>query len=253
MKIGIAGDWHGNTQWARFSISEFAARGITRVVQLGDFGLGWPGGWNQYINEVNGATYRHNVELDVVPGNHENYDWMSEQETDDEGIIHIGERIRVLPRGHRETWDERVVLFLGGAPSIDYKSRYEGKSWWPAEMITVEEAESVAYDGHADIMFTHDAPDNGTDEVQRIIDDPFAIRNWGWAGIKYAETGRERMNIAFNGVQPKVFCHGHFHVAGYKEREDTTFVSFNCDGMPYNMGVIDTETLEFVFLEHLSG
>lgn len=53
------------------------------------------------------------------------------------------------------------------------------------------------------------------------------------------------MNQAYNGVKPKVFAHGHYHVKGEKQTEDTKFLSLSCDGdADGNLLVLDTETLE---------
>lgn len=248
-KIGIAGDWHGNLDWAREALATFAANGITNVFHLGDFGLGWPGGrWPQYLNEVTGATVKHGIWLHIIPGNHENYDWINSRLLDqnpEDGVIAVTDRISVFPRGYRfDLPHDRSGLALGGAPSIDFKSRTEGRSWWREEMITLAEAERVAEAGHADIMFTHDAPDGGTDAVQRIIDSPDGERFWGRPGILYAREGRELMNIAFAGVQPKVFAHGHFHVCDEKQVGDTKFLSFGCDGQTGNLAILDLETLD---------
>jgi hypothetical protein len=45
-RVGIAGDWHGNAEWAVRTISKISARlprhGPRIILQLGDFGI-WPG------------------------------------------------------------------------------------------------------------------------------------------------------------------------------------------------------------------
>lgn len=244
--VGLAGDWHGDTRWARAAIQRFSEAGIQRVFHLGDFGLGWPGGWGQYINEVAGACIKHNVFIDVIPGNHENYDWIRSRllsQAPEDGIITITGKIRVLPRNYREsTYYGRTILALGGAPSIDFPNRIEGRSWWKDEMLTLEDVEKAASDGHADVMLCHDSPDGGTDEVQRIIDD--ANPMWSDAGLAYAREGRLLMNIAVEGVRPKVFAHGHFHVAGEKQTEHTKFLSLADNGKRRNLAILDIETLD---------
>lgn len=51
-----------------------------------------------------------------------------------------------------------VVGGLGGAFSVDYHHRTEGKDWWPNEEPTQEEAEKLVAGGPLDILITHDAP-----------------------------------------------------------------------------------------------
>lgn len=254
-RIGLAGDWHGSTGWARSAIAAFGRQGILHVHHVGDFGLGWPGGWNQYINEVAGACVKNDVYLYITPGNHENYDYIAGLFGDNpDEPAHITDRVCVLPRGYRSDLHyedangdaaTRSYVSLGGAPSIDFEWRQEGLSWWQAEMITLEEAEKVAADGYADIMITHDAPDGGTDEVQRIIDTPWRDSGWSDRGLRYAKEGRMLMNIAFQGVRPKVFVHGHFHVGGEAQRGDTKFLSLDCDGSrSKNLVILNLETLD---------
>lgn len=251
-RIGLAGDWHGNARWARHAIATFAAIGVNEVFQLGDFGLGWPGGWGQYFSEVAGACTRFNVNVYVVPGNHENYDWMDENLRYGENqVARIHEHIYVLGRGFRGSLPHgRTVAALGGAPSIDFPMRMEGRSWWKQEMIQPWEAEYQAMLGHADIMLAHDCPNGATDAVEDIIHNPLARTWWTDAGLNYAAEGRKLMDIAvygnddYEGVKPKLFAHGHYHVAGDTQRGDTRFISLNCDGMADNLVVLNLETLK---------
>ena len=69
--VGVAGDWHGNTRWARHALSEFHEAGVHDVWHLGDFGL-WPGG-GDYLDAVNDTCERLGLTILVTPGNHEVY------------------------------------------------------------------------------------------------------------------------------------------------------------------------------------
>lgn len=248
MKIGLAGDWHGQVTWTTTALSVFGSQGIHNVFQLGDFGLGWPGGWDNLFRHTADACTRFDVNLFIVPGNHENWDWIDELEfTNDVARIHP--RISVLGRGFRgELPYNRTVAALGGAPSIDYHLRTAGMSWWPTEMIKLEEAEHQASLGHADIFLAHDAPDGTTDAVERIIHDPDASKFWSSGGLAYAREGRELMNIAFQGIKPKVFAHGHYHVADEKETDETKFLSLGPNGFTHNLLALDLKTLEHEWL-----
>lgn len=155
MKIGIAGDWHGNTKWARHAIATFAQHGVTDVIQLGDFGLGWPGRWNQYINEIEGACVRWGVFILVVPGNHENYNFMkAAAEKAPKLLTQVASHVAFFPRGFRAEIGGRSIVALGGAPSIDFELRRENHSWWRDEMITSDDVANVTAGGYADIMVT---------------------------------------------------------------------------------------------------
>lgn len=37
--VGLAGDWHGDTEWALDALTRFAEVGVTTVHHVGDFGF----------------------------------------------------------------------------------------------------------------------------------------------------------------------------------------------------------------------
>lgn len=253
-RIGLAGDWHGNKDWARHALRDFNVRGIDVVFQLGDFGLGFPPipAFNQYLSEVTGACIKNDIQLYIVPGNHENYDWMDENLVyGDNGIASINEHVHVLERGFRAVLGDRTLVALGGAPSIDYPHRVMGRSWWPQEQISLEEAEAVAAGGHADIMLAHDSPNMGTQEVIDIVNTPQHISMWTTKGLNYAAEGRKLMDIAYYGVLPKFFAHGHYHTYGTRYDDPTFFASLHCDGFGYNTGILDLTDLSFSFVKDI--
>lgn len=237
--VALAGDWHGNIRWAQSFIREVAQFSITRIYHLGDFGV-WPGEEGaKYLDHINKTAEFFDIEIWVTPGNHEDYSQINEIKVGDDGLQWIRSHIALIPRGHRWEQDGRTFVSLGGAPSIDYQMRMEGRDWWPEEMISLEEAEKVAADGHADIMLTHDAPDGGTFAVQRIIDTPKEQSGWSAAGLSYAAEGRVLMNIAVAGVRPKLFAHGHFHVSDDSGPIiPTRYLALGADGMNGNLAFL---------------
>jgi len=245
MRIGLAGDWHGNSPFAQHVLHRFKEAGIREVYQLGDFGLGWPGHGARFLAELHGVCRWTNIRLKIVPGNHENWDWINAREFNEHRVSKLTSHISILGRNWRGEIGGRTAVALGGAPSIDYQQRTQGRDWWAEEMITLADVELCVAEGEADIMLAHDAPDGGTRAVQRIIDHP---HGWTTAGLNYAAEGRELMNMAVAGVRPKVFAHGHYHVAGIRQTSDTLWLSLHCDGNELAAGILDTETLEFEWL-----
>lgn len=254
MKVGIAGDWHGNTKWAVSVLDAFAEAGVWEVYQLGDFGI-WPGeSGKKFVDDVCEALERNGQTLWVVPGNHEDYTQIEDPETLDGSVPPIqvfregeGWQLALLPRG--TVWEREGVRFLalGGAPSIDYPDRVEGRNWWRAEMIRDSDLLRLRGLGKIDVMLTHDAPDDGTQAVQDIIDgkNEFGF-GWSNAGLKYAARGRWKMNKAVEMVQPKMFVHGHMHVADVSQDEKTgrTYVALAADGNEGNVMMIDLEAFK---------
>ena len=140
MRIGIAGDWHGNITWAQRALPAFKRAGAEEVFHLGDLGLGFGrvSDANAYANSLNHWLDKTGLEMNVVLGNHEGYDWVERQAADepdqfnDEGIRRRG-RLNILPRGYiferpSALRESGVVygLAVGGASSIDFRYRKLG-------------------------------------------------------------------------------------------------------------------------------
>ena len=241
VRIGVAGDWHGNRRWALRCVEAMAEAGVGELYQLGDFGI-WPGpSGRTYLAELEAALAPHAMTLFVTPGNHEDYDQINEVSAVDRGhdigaVQWITEHIALLPRGHRWQRNGWAMLSLGGAPSLDRWSRRKGVDWWDAEMITDEDLARVVESGPADVMLTHDAPDArfSTPAVAAILrSNPVG---WPSRALRYAAKGKARMTTAFLAVQPTLFLHGHFHVKDEAWVEHfqhpTRVVSLHCDGEP---------------------
>ncbi len=209
--VALAGDWHGNAAWARARIADVAARGVTLILHLGDFGI-WPGpSGKQYLLEIEKTCAEHGVGIWITPGNHEDWGrltllWSHPKHAGKP--LHLTENIAVLPRGYRFTLEGRHFVSLGGAPSVDLEHRSVGKAWWAEEMITPEDVAAVVEGGVRRVMLAHDAPLSPY-EVDRVA----FIRThneWGWPerALAYARVGAERMHEAFLGVAPRLFTHG---------------------------------------------
>ncbi len=137
----MAGDWHGNTRWARDVIQQagslLAAETGRTILHLGDFGV-WPSGsGNAYLFGVEAALRRAAIRLCFVDGNHEAHDRLDALHQEIPGKpVHVTPRIWHLPRGYRWQWHGRTWLACGGGVSLDKVIRTEGVDWWPQEEIT---------------------------------------------------------------------------------------------------------------------
>jgi hypothetical protein len=247
MKVGLAGDWHGDRLWTKNAIYTLGRAGIKRVYHLGDFGIGWPGAWPYFIDSVEDWCKANDLTLWVTPGNHENWDWINSRSYGESGVYAMTHSTFLLRRNTRFELGGRTFVSLGGAPSIDFPFRTQGVDWWAEEMITYEDVIRCREDGYADVMLCHDAPSGGTDEVQRILDNPDPTM-WTDRGLRYAHEGHALMTHAIAGVRPKVYAHGHFHAAGMKQVDDTLFVSLGCNRQANNLAVLDLDTLTVEWL-----
>lgn len=219
--LAFAGDWHGDTFWAKNVLHVLNGMGIKRLYHVGDFGL-WPGNDGaSFLYKTHRWLEKYDMEIWVTPGNHEDWPRLEQLYAKYQGeIAPVSKkysRIKFLPRGYR--WEDQGVSFvsLGGAPSIDREYRREGKSWWPEEMITTEHVAQTVAGGYADIMITHDSPRPGVRRVEEIVS---GKSMWSTAVKAYAAVGRELLTQAFDGVKPRLLVHGHYHVLGIKRNDD---------------------------------
>lgn len=201
--IAVFGDWHGDTGWALAAVRSAARAGVRTALHVGDFGLDWPGAkrW-RYEAKVNKYLADLGLTLVVSGGNHDNWDTLKQLPVDDDGLANILSNIRVLPRGSRTTVEGLVIGALGGAFSVGYQHRTEGKDWWSTEEPTPAEAEKLVSGGPLDILITHDAPAG----VPLTSD-----FNLPPALAKKAEETRILLRGVINATAvPHVFC-GHWH------------------------------------------
>ncbi|MEY9777209.1 metallophosphoesterase [Arthrobacter sp. MW3 TE3886] len=155
----VAGDWHGNQGWAIATIQSAAREGAATMLHVGDFGLDWPGAKRgRYEARLNGFLQALGITLIVSGGNHDNWKTLEELPVGADGLATFRSNIRVLPRGGRAQISGLVVGALGGAFSVDYGHRSEGKDWWSNEEPTSEEAKKLIEGGPVDVLITHDAP-----------------------------------------------------------------------------------------------
>jgi hypothetical protein len=251
-RVMIAGDWHGNAPWARHVIG-MAARVLGEerplILHLGDFGV-WPGqGGRAYLDAVRGACMDHNADVRFIDGNHEDFTQLQALRIRDDirdgirdgircGIpdgagqdgprVQAEESVRWIPRGTRWTWHGRTWLALGGGVSLDRAARAEGRTWWPEEEITEEQAAAVITDGPADVLLSHDCPAG----VRHSFPPPPPF--WDPRDLARNEAHRERLQRVVTAVRPRWLVHGHLHRAyqrtcdlGYGPVEVT---GLDCDG-----------------------
>jgi hypothetical protein len=259
-RIVVAGDWHGNTEWAVHVIGmaagALAGESRKTIIHLGDFGI-WPGqAGRDYLARVSAALEKAGAELWFVDGNHEDFTRLSRELERaplmawgsrapipvGSGPVRIGARILWLWRGFRWTWHGREWLALGGGVSLDKAIRTEGETWWPQEEITPEQAAKVIAGGGADVMVTHDCPSG----VRHTFPSPPSF--WDARDLARSDAHRERLQRVTDAVQPSHLMHGHLHRSyqrmcdfGYGPAEVT---GLDCDeGDGANWAVLDVRTM----------
>lgn len=210
-RIAFAGDWHGNTLWAKAAIEHAKDRGAHTIVHLGDFGYHYNVG---FLSAINLSLHRTGLTLEFVDGNHENFSVLHGERFPvlADGRRRVGPRIFHLPRGHRWTWGGVRFLGLGGAHSVDRQWRRPHLEWWPEETITAEQAAAAAAAGPADVLVSHDCPAGvtiPTIDENRPIDAP----KFPAVDLERSAEHRALLRTVVDAVRPRWVWHGHYHVA----------------------------------------
>lgn len=199
----VAGDWHGNQGWAITAIQSAARAGARTILHVGDFGLDWPGAKRgRYEAKLNKYLLEFGLTLVVSGGNHDNWETLESLPVEADGLATFRSNIRVLPRGGRTRIGALVVGALGGAFSVDYEHRREGKDWWRNEEPTPEDARRLIAGGPVDILITHEAPAGVPLKSDFELSPEVRSR---------AEQTRVLLRVVVNAIAPAhVFC-GHWH------------------------------------------
>ena len=251
--VGIAGDWHGNLDWALDAVNTFMRQDINVILHLGDFGYGFGQSGADYLRKLQARLLRNGQMLLVTPGNHEDYSKIADLKVIPngqwKGWLKLTSQILLAPRGLRWTWEGREFVSLGGANSIDRNYRTPYLSWWEGEQISMGDVYRTVDGGTADVMLCHDAP--------LKVSIPLNHRDMGWDydQLNYAKGSRIMIQHAIDEVKPKLFFHGHYHVfydkkvtLGDFDNGDTyltRFVGMDQDTHDNNLGLLRVADLHF--------
>lgn len=206
-RIVAAGDWHGSLNRSYVVIEYAGNKGVSAVLQLGDFGFWVPGrATDHYLDHVDKACAAFDVTLLWVDGNHEMHPALNELPLNAEGVRPIREHILHLPRGFRWHWSGRTWMALGGAHSVDRQWRTAGRDWWPEETLTEDDIYRAVSGGPVDVIAAHDCPD-GTDIASRLKSNNFPDEE-----IERAKEHRQRVGRVVDATRPEMLFHGHYHL-----------------------------------------
>jgi hypothetical protein len=207
-QIGVMGDLHGDLEHVLQVSRTLADRDVRVLLQLGDFGVLWPGrNWMIDLKKLSRVLARHRQTLFFVDGNH---DWHTKLRSfllDEDGIRWIASNVGHLPRGYRTQIGGTFTLAaLGGANSSDRSLRTEGEDWWPEEQITEADLRKLGHD-RAHVLVGHEAP---------LMDDASERKRAAADGITpaeaaYARESRVMFRRAVLQTRPLLTLGGHYH------------------------------------------
>tara|TARA_R110002020_G_scaffold50716_4_gene143088 strand:+ start:213 stop:899 length:687 start_codon:yes stop_codon:yes gene_type:complete len=165
MSIFYAGDIHGRAEHVVEIDTAATEAGANFVVQVGDFGIRWPGGQCPIFKyfEKRARKGRPGPVWITCGGNHDNWDKWNKLSAKQghPALVELAPGCFFAQRGSVHTLNDTKHIFLGGAESTDRHMRVSGVDWWAAETPTYSdftlfmdrlEAEKP------DVVVTHDAP-----------------------------------------------------------------------------------------------
>lgn len=216
-RIGLLGDVHGVVGDILAAAAFFADNDVRVVIQLGDFGLPWPGSnWGSDVAKLTGRFTDLDVTFLVVDGNHDWHPRLLQLPIAEDGIRWLSPRIGFFPRAFRgELAGGRTFAVMGGAGSIDLDSRTEGTSWWREEIPTDAELASLGRDP-VDILFGHDAPMDVL-SLDRMLAENDAAFHGSPIGVGQARRGRLRFQEAVERTSPAATFGAHYHCFVYEK------------------------------------
>ncbi len=226
-KILNVGDVHGDFS----KLNQLIAKKKPDIVlQCGDFGW-WP-----RLDKINnesaaiGMYSRQPIKrkLKIVKpqgtkiywcdGNHEEHDSLPQ-----DGNIHEKSKdIFFCSRGSTISLpDGRVVLFAGGAASVDKDLRTPGRDWFPQENITHTQLDYMLSHRKVDIVISHTCPTYfeliKSAELQQ-------------AKTKQLDSNRYALDRVFEKYSPSLWFFGHWHTEVTGRTDNTLWRGFDYPG-----------------------
>jgi len=198
MKIIVIGDIHGRFE----KLNEFISKEQPDIIlQVGDNAYYWG-------KDNTGRIKPKNTKIYFIPGNHENWD-MFEEKVGRYGKdpIEVEKNIFMCPIGSTLEINNQIILFVGGADSIDKHYRVPKVSWWEQEILTFKDYEYIEQNiKKVDIVISHTCP---------------AYFNVGMQYYdKLQDPTRKVLNLICQKYEPRIWMFGHWHLykkGKYKE------------------------------------
>ena len=242
--MALLGDTHAATSWTVDVIEQLGEDGIRCIVQLGDFGW-WPDVRQRFVKQVGDAAKHQGILFAFIDGNHEHHGNLrnAANKNDADAFskaepVLMPEGVWYLPRGCAWEWSGVKFRAMGGAFSIDHKSRIPGITVFRSETPSRAEMEQAAAAGPADVLLCHDYPALGH-EVPSTWD--------GEAPPEDEEASRKvREALAWlcSKINPRLVVHGHWHYRYSVEQGGITVEGLSRDQSDEAVILLDLETLE---------
>jgi hypothetical protein len=121
----------------------------TYIIQVGDFEIGFRKDNDQTIGRLNKWLSKFNVTLLVIRGNHDNPNWFNGDK--------VWSHVKFLEDYTVMRIEDKNILFVGGAISINRKQKAATGEWFPGEVFKLDIPKLESF-RDIDMVVTHNAP-----------------------------------------------------------------------------------------------
>ena len=216
-KLYVVGDIHG--KFSKFSNLIYGKSNATYIL-AGDVGLGfhtddiyenWFLKWNEELKE-------NNIILYFMRGNHDDPSYWNEDKINYSNI-------RLVKDYETLNINNKNILCVGGAISIDRKYRKEGYTYWKDEKFTLDESKLNSLN-NIDIVISHTSPsfsyprDNNTEFLRSFYQVDANLKN-------ELTTERLELDVMYNILKSNnkitEWYYGHFHDSKIEYHDNILF------------------------------
>ncbi len=214
-KVFVCGDTHGSYDINKLNSSNFPEqKELTKddvLIQLGDFGNYWTQPQTKeelyWLNWLAAKKFT----FAFIDGNHDNHNliWALPQEEKWGGKVHVDHRaqgdIFYLKRGEIYTINQKKILAVGGALSVDRHLRTEHIDYWSTEMLSKADENNTLdnldkNNWKVDYVLTHTLPDS---IIYPFLDNPNSE--------KFRDPVSRFLEFIDNRLEYQEWHCGHFH------------------------------------------
>lgn len=213
-KVLIVGDVHGNFDSLRTLIQYYRELiGIEYCIVCGDYGI-----WTDFKKDQIPLSYNTNYGIPVYfcDGNHENH---AELDKYERGEIHqLTDWLHFCAFGSVLELNGTNILFCGGADSIDKQLRTPYVSWWPTEVISLEDLDYLP-NCSIDTVISHTCPSEIADVIMQSHLQTIPGKSLD-PSCSYLDRVLER-------YKPNEWVFGHWHISFNWALNGTEFFGLN--------------------------
>ncbi len=230
MRLLILGDTHNYWERAVPTLEEaYKIYNFEAIIQVGDLCY-LPQMWTNGIFAPNQLIIdfinNNGLKFYWIDGNHEDHSVLQYVDDFNNSVHNIyGPNFFYQPRGSYKEIGEHILLFIGGADSIDKHNRTEGKDYFREELIlrhqedfVLQQIDKIKLLNKKTIVIAHTCPQSAIVDERNILD---LMNASGIGHNKFLDEVVKELN-------PTLYFHGHFHkerVYSLPKHKNTTFFS----------------------------